>query len=227
MVIVAKTLGLMELWNFFFWSTLIITFIVTAITARIPPISLERNDDADPAAQALADIKENRLGAAFELGIETSRRSNNLPKIFWSNFKDGLEMAAAIVPSIIAVGLAGLLLDKYTPVFEILGLVLYPFTLIGGLADPLLAAKGMSAGLAEMFLPALLLSEADFVTRYVAGVVSISSVLFFSAMIPCILATKIPLSIPKMLIIWLQRTVLSILLASALAHIAIAAGWIG
>ncbi len=78
-----------------------------------------------------------------------------------------------------------------------------------------------------MFLPALLLSEADFVTRYVAGVVSISSVLFFSAMIPCILATKIPLSIPKMLIIWLQRTVLSILLASALAHIAIAAGWIG
>ena len=136
-------------------------------------------------------------------------------------------MAAAIVPSIIAVGLAGLLLDKYTPVFEILGLVLYPFTFISGLPDPLLAAKGISAGLAEMFLPALLLSEADFVTRYVAGVVSISSILFFSAMIPCILATKIPLSIPKMLIIWLQRTILSILLASAFAHLAIAVGWIG
>ena len=136
-------------------------------------------------------------------------------------------MAAAIVPSIIAVGLAGLLLDKYTPVFEILGLVLYPFTFISGLPDPLLAAKGISASLAEMFLPALLLSEADFVTRYVAGVVSISSILFFSAMIPCILATKIPLSIPKMLIIWLQRTILSILLASAFAHLAIAVGWIG
>ena len=227
MVIVAKTLGLMEFWNLFFWSTLIITFIVTAITARIPPISQERNDDANPAAQALADVKGNRLGAAVELGIETSRRSSNLPKIFWCNFKDGLEMAAAIVPSIIAVGLAGLLLDKYTPVFEILGLVLYPFTFISGLPDPLLAAKGISAGLAEMFLPALLLSEADFVTRYVAGVVSISSILFFSAMIPCILATKIPLSIPKMLIIWLQRTILSILLASAFAHLAIAVGWIG
>lgn len=136
-------------------------------------------------------------------------------------------MAAAIVPSIIAVGLAGLLLDKYTPVFEILGLVLYPFTFISGLPDPLLAAKGISASLAEMFLPALLLSEADFVTRYVAGVVSISSILFFSAMIPCILATKIPLSIPEMLIIWLQRTILSILLASAFAHLAIAVGWIG
>lgn len=135
-------------------------------------------------------------------------------------------MAAAIVPSIIAVGLAGLLLDKYTPVFEVLGLLLYPFTLVGGLPDPLLAAKGISAGLAEMFLPALLLSETDVITRYVAGVVSISSVLFFSAMIPCILATKIPLSIPKMLIIWLQRTILSILLAAAFAHIAIAAGWI-
>ncbi|WP_201543676.1 YjiH family protein [Psychrobacter sp. H7-1] len=226
MVIVAKTLGLMELWNLFFWSTLVITFIVTAITARIPPISQERNDDADPSTQAVVDIKENRLSAALELGIQTSRRSSNIPKIFWSNFKDGLEMAAAIVPSIIAVGLAGLLLDKYTPVFEVLGLLLYPFTLVGGLPDPLLAAKGISAGLAEMFLPALLLSETDMITRYVAGVVSISSVLFFSAMIPCILATKIPLSIPKMLIIWLQRTILSILLAAAFAHIAIAAGWI-
>ncbi len=29
MIIVAKTLGLMDMWNFYFWSTLIITFTVT------------------------------------------------------------------------------------------------------------------------------------------------------------------------------------------------------
>lgn len=31
MIIVAKTLGLMAQWNFYFWSTLVITFIITAI----------------------------------------------------------------------------------------------------------------------------------------------------------------------------------------------------
>lgn len=223
MVIVAKTLGLMELWNLFFWSTLVITFIVTAITARIPPISKFDNEIDRPNL----DYKRGtRLKAAYELGLSTSRRASDLKEILWSNFRDGLTMAAAIVPSIIAVGLTGLLLAKYTPVFDALGLLLYPFTWLGGLPEPLVAAKGMSAGLAEMFLPALLLSEADMLTRYVAGVISISSVLFFSAMIPCVLATEIPISVGKMVIVWFQRVALSILLAAAFGHLAMSFGWI-
>ena len=223
MVIVAKTLGLMELWNLFFWSTLVITFIVTAITARIPPISRFDNEIDRPNL----DYKRGtRLKAAYELGLSTSRRASDLKQILWSNFRDGLTMAAAIVPSIIAVGLTGLLLAKYTPVFDALGLLLYPFTWLGGLPEPLVAAKGMSAGLAEMFLPALLLSEADMLTRYVAGVISISSVLFFSAMIPCVLATEIPISVGKMVIVWFQRVALSILLAAAFGHLAMSLGWI-
>ena len=223
MVIVAKTLGLMEFWNLFFWSTLVITFIVTAITARIPPISRFDNELDRPNL----DYKRGtRLKAAYELGLSTSRRASDFKQILWSNFRDGLTMAAAIVPSIIAVGLTGLLLAKYTPVFDALGLLLYPFTWLGGLPDPLVAAKGMSAGLAEMFLPALLLSEADMLTRYVAGVISISSVLFFSAMIPCVLATEIPISVGKMVIVWFQRVALSILLAAAFGHLAMSLGWI-
>ena len=223
MVIVAKTLGLMEFWNLFFWSTLVITFIVTAITARIPPISRFDNELDRPNL----DYKRGtRLKAAYELGLSTSRRASDFKQILWSNFRDGLTMAAAIVPSIIAVGLTGLLLAKYTPVFDALGLLLYPFTWLGGLPEPLVAAKGMSAGLAEMFLPALLLSEADMLTRYVAGVISISSVLFFSAMIPCVLATEIPISVGKMVIVWFQRLALSILLAAAFGHLAMSLGWI-
>ncbi|MBB3105817.1 nucleoside recognition membrane protein YjiH [Psychrobacter luti] len=223
MVIVAKTLGLMEFWNLFFWSTLIITFIVTAITARIPPI---RGFDDSVERLDLDNQQGNRLAAAYHLGLATSRRATDLKQIMWSNFRDGLTMAAAIVPSIIAVGLTGLLLAKYTPVFDALGLLLYPFTWITGMPEPLEAAKGMSAGLAEMFLPALLLTEAEVLTRYVAGVVSISSVLFFSAMIPCVLATEIPLSVPKMVIIWFERVVLSILIAAPFGHLAIYLGWI-
>ena len=223
MVIVAKTLGLMEFWNLFFWSTLVITFIVTAITARIPPISRFDNELDRPNL----DYKRGmRLKAAYELGLSTSRRASDFKQILWSNFRDGLTMAAAIVPSIIAVGLTGLLLAKYTPVFDALGLLLYPFTWLGGLPEPLVAAKGMSAGLAEMFLPALLLSEADMLTRYVAGVISISSVLFFSAMIPCVLATEIPISVGKIVIVWFQRVALSILLAAAFGHLAMSFGWI-
>lgn len=39
MIIVAKTLNLMAIWNLYFWLTLLVTFVVTAITVRLPPLS--------------------------------------------------------------------------------------------------------------------------------------------------------------------------------------------
>ena len=88
------------------------------------------------------------------------------------------------------------------------------------------AAKGLSSGLAEMFLPALLLAQSDVLTRYVTAVVSVSSVVFFSGMVPCVLATKIPLSVAQMVLIWFIRVALSILFACAFGHLAIHLGWI-
>jgi nucleoside recognition membrane protein YjiH len=61
----------------------------------------------------------------------------------------------------------------------------------------------------------------------VAAVVSVSQVIFLSASVPCILATSIPLGMRDLLVIWLLRTVLSILLAAPIAWLAAQAGWLG
>ncbi|CAG23387.1 hypothetical protein [Photobacterium profundum] len=74
-------------------------------------------------------------------------------------------------------------------------------------------AKASAAGLAEMFLPALLMKDADIISRFSAGVVCVSSILFFSASIPCILSTRIPLNIGQLVIVWFIRTFLSLMLA--------------
>ncbi|MEM5587439.1 hypothetical protein AAHH64_12230 [Staphylococcus epidermidis] len=39
MIVIAKTLHLMDIWNLYFWSTLFVTAAVTACTVRIWPIS--------------------------------------------------------------------------------------------------------------------------------------------------------------------------------------------
>ncbi len=223
MVIVAKTLDLMPVWGLYFWSCLVITFLVTAITARLPPI---KNFDDNKAIADDDNLNGSRLTSAIQTGIDTAKNAPPLHKLLWDNFVDGVNMASAIVPSIIAIGLIGLLLEKYTPVFAVVGLVLYPFTLLAGLPEPLAAAKGLSAGLAEMFLPALLLAKSDILTRYVAAVVSVSGVIFFSAMIPCVLATKIPLSVGKMVVIWFVRVALSIVLAGWFGQFALSMGWL-
>ena len=135
-------------------------------------------------------------------------------------------MASLILPSIMAVGLLGLLAAKYTPLFDIIGLTLYPFTWIAQFADPMLAAKSMASGLAEMFLPAILLKDADIALKFVAAVVSVSQVLFLSASIPCVLATSIPLSMRDLIVIWYIRTALSILVTAPVAWIAVSMGWL-
>jgi nucleoside recognition membrane protein YjiH len=70
-----------------------------------------------------------------------------------------------------------------------------------------------------MFLPALLVAEAALVTKFVIGVVSVASILFFSASIPCVLSTDIPISLPKLVFIWFQRTILALILTTPIAYL--------
>ncbi|GGB06739.1 histidine transporter [Brucella endophytica] len=224
MIIVAKTLGLMGAWNLYFWTTLVVTFIVSAIVARLWPLS--RMDHPADRDLPLPEGK-GRLMAAVDAGIAQARKAPGILSLLGATFLDGLRMASMILPSIMAVGLFGLLAAKYTPIFAIPGFALYPFTWIAQLAEPMLAAKALASGLAEMFLPAILLKDADPVLKFVAAVVSVSQVLFLSASIPCVLATSIPLRLRDLIVIWYIRTALSILLTAPIAFWAASNGWIG
>lgn len=219
MIIVAKTLGIMHLWNEYFWITLVITFIVTAITARIRPLSTKPDEYYNNQEGSPENYNEgNLLKSAWAAGMEGAEISVPIGKNIIDNLKDGLVMAMGILPSIMSVGLIGLILAKYTPVFDIVGYVFYPVTLLLQLPEPFLAAKACAVGIAEMFLPALLVAGAPLVTKFVIAVVSISAILFFSASIPCILSTEIPLSIPEIVLIWFQRTILTLIITTPIAY---------
>ncbi|MFZ2292721.1 MAG: YjiH family protein, partial [Corynebacterium casei] len=41
----------------------------------------------------------------------------------------------------------------------------------------------------------------------------------FAALVPCIMATRIPVSIPQMLLIWFERVALTIVIATPIAHL--------
>lgn len=217
MIIVARTLDLMSVWNLYFWLTLAITFIVTAVTVRLPPLSRIDNARTDGEPDA---IPGKRLATAWRTGLEVAEKAPGLHRSVALNVREGLLMAISILPSIMSVGLLGLLAAKYTPLFEWLGLLFYPFVAIWGLEDGMALAQASAAGLAEMFLPALLMAEAEFVARFAAGVVSVSAVLFFSASIPCILATSIPLTVGRIVVVWFIRVALSLMLAVPAGYLA-------
>lgn len=83
----------------------------------------------------------------------------------------------------------------------------------------MLTAKALSLSIAEMLIPALLVTQAATVTKFIVAVVSISAILFFSVVIPAILSTDIPLSIRQMIIIWFERVVLTLILVTPIAFL--------
>src|SRR5699024_1548724 len=218
MIIIAKTLDLMSVWNSYFWVTLIVTFLVTAITVRVWPLSKLINDYVDEEGQPEKIIKKDRLKAAWTQAMQTADQAVSLPKNIWFNFKDGFVMTMAILPTIMSVGLLGLILAEYTDLFDIIGYIFYPFTWIMQVPEPLLAAKAAATEIAEMFLPSLLAVEAPLVTKFIIATLSVSAILFFSALIPCILATEIPISIPKLIVLWIERTILTIIIVTPIAY---------
>lgn len=218
MLVVARTLDLMSFWNLFFWLTLLITFVVTAVTVRLPPIR-SMDDNCERVDDTIAG--KDRLKHAWLEGLRASAMAPPLYKGVVTNLREGIVMAISILPTIMSVGLIGLLIANHTPIFDWLGWVFYPFVAIWGIPEALEISRAVASGLAEMFLPALLMKEAELLSRFVVGVVSVSSILFFSASIPCILSTNIPISLSQIVLIWFIRVVLSLLLAVPVGILAI------
>ncbi|MCI1693185.1 YjiH family protein [Aneurinibacillus aneurinilyticus] len=219
MIVVAKTLDIMPYWNQYFWTTLVITFIVTAITVRIRPLSRKSDTYYTEKGDPEPEHRDELLKSAWNEGMKGAHGAPSLLVNITQNFKDGFVMTMGILPSIMSIGLLGLVLAKYTPLFDIIGYVFYPLALLVQIPEPMLASKALSVGIAEMFLPALVVASAPLVTKFVIAVVSVSSVLFFSASIPCILSTEIPISIPQLIIVWFQRTLLTFLLVTPVAFL--------
>lgn len=220
MITVASTLGLMDRWNLYFWTTLLITFIVTAITVRMYPLNRfpdEYREGVQP--QPEHPVTDRRMDTALNTALTVAEQSGSLPKCVWKTFLNGLQMACTIVPSILSVGLIGMLLAMHTPLFQIIGYLFYPFAALVQLPEALMAAQALATSIAEMYLPCAFVMNCSLATRYVVAVGCISELLFFSAVIPCILSTNIPIKVSQMLFIWVERVIFSILLAGAAALI--------
>jgi nucleoside recognition membrane protein YjiH len=218
LLIVARTLSLMNHWTLYFWVSLLVTFAVTAITAYIWP--LRSYPDAYFEDKPNPDVPHqgSRWAHAWKTGIQVAENTGPLAGMTWNNLKTGLNMAFAVIPSITSVGLLGLVLAEYTPLFDWFGYIFYPFFALFGVSQPALAGKAAAMSLPEMFLPALLIAkQATPLLGFVIAVVSISEILFFSASIPCLMGTDIPIRLRDILIIWFERVALSIVLTIPIA----------
>lgn len=218
MIIVAKTLGLMDMWLIYFGATAVVTFVVTAITARLWPLKSKPTDYYKGQA---GDVEQNISANRFQVALATGLSVTDAAPTLWASTKqnliDGIKLAITMAPSLLAIGTLGLVLAYHTPIFKGIGLIFYPFTRLLGIPEPMNVAMALSTSIAEMFLPSAFVAEAGFITRFTVAVVCVSEVLFFSASIPCMMATEIPLNMKDYIVIWIERVILSLIITVPIA----------
>ncbi|NLD16518.1 MAG: YjiH family protein [Tissierellia bacterium] len=219
MIITANTLDLMDHWLLFFWTCLIVTFIVTAITSRIYPLkNMPETYHENQKPNLESEEKGSFFRRAYEESMAVIEKADSVPVNTIKNFKAGLQLGLNIGPNIMSIGVISLLLANYTPIFDIIGYIFYPLTNILRIPEPMLAAKGVAVSLADMYIPAILNAGSPFINRFIIGVLCISELLFFSASIPCIMATDIPITIKDIVVIWFWRVIFTLLITTPIVY---------
>lgn len=220
MVIIAKNLALMHIWHLFFGTTLIITFAVTAITARIYPLrnipSTYVHQEKEERKHQEDEENQGLLLSAFSLALKEAESNRYLFENIKYNLKEGVRMSLRFLPLILSIGMIVFILARKTLFFDGMAYVLYPFLDWLRIPEPMLVAKAISTAGAEVLMPSLILATVDVpvAARFVTGVVSISSVLFLSGTIPCIIGTSVPISMKNIFVILLERIILTLLILS-------------
>ncbi len=114
-------------------------------------------------------------------------------------------------PTSDGLGTIALIIAEFTPVFHILAYPFVPLLEWANIPEASEAAPAMIVGFADMFLPAVIGSGIESeLTRFVIASLSMTQLIYISEVGILILRSKIPISFLDMVIIFLQRTIITL-----------------
>lgn len=212
--VVAQTLDLLYLFPIIFLAYFAAIYLLTAVLARVWPVTRISAEYVAPPRpepdEAAGAWRLLRVG--WERALAQASAGRGFLASLRTGFTDGLVLASTILGSILTVGTGALLLARETPLFTWLGQPLVPLLGMVGLPDAASIGPAVLVGITEMYIPALLVQNAQAPARFFIAVLSISQLVFFSSVGPMILDMfrDIPVRGRELVALFLMRTALLI-----------------
>jgi len=207
----------------------VLVFIIEMITVRIPPISKKKDVYYSGHVQTEAERKNDTKFSfsLLPLGINRAVKRAYIAKNVSVEVKNSLKDSLLVLPQVLtmlsAIGVSGLILAEYTPVFKWLGYIFQPLLVLFRIPDVSAIAPSIPVGIAEMFLPVLVMMGSGVTVcvkaRAFVVLVSMVQIIFFSETATVMLATKSPIKFWEIVVCFLERTIIAIPLASLVVHI--------
>lgn len=222
-LVVLENVGLTDYFGKFYLTVGVAGIVAALLLPRIHPLAGKEDKYKTKEVKAQAEnipqgFSKNEW--ALQLAVKKAEKNNSVKNYFVSAIKTVLGLWLGVVPIIMAAGTIALIVSEATPVFQILGKPFLPLLKLLQIPEAELASTTMVVGFADMVVPSILAAEiANPMTRFIVAAVSVSQLIYMSETGAVILGSNLPVSLPDLFIIFLERTIITLPIIVVFAHI--------
>lgn len=202
--------------------TIVITGIICAvIIPRIPPISRIPDTFAVENHYVESVPKDkNVFKWALEQAVTAAEKSGSFKKQIKQGVEVFVDISFVLIPQVMAIGTIALIIAEFTPVFTIISQPMVLVLELLRIPEAEAAAPATITGFIDMFIPAVLATgiEAE-MTRFFIAALSLVQIIYLTEMATLIIISKMPANFWRLLIIFFERTIISIPIIALIAHI--------
>ncbi|MEX3467365.1 YjiH family protein [Staphylococcus capitis] len=223
-IVIASTIKMQDQFFYFYITVIVSCLIAAMIMPRIWPLKnipdeYAKDVSEDARTEQLPEGK-TALRHGYDMATEVGIKAPGFKKFFISGFKTVVDMWFVILPVVMSIGTIATIIANYTPIFEVIGKPFVPLLELLQIPEASHASQTILIGFADMFLSSILIEgvKSD-ITRFVIGALSISQLIYLSEVGGVILGSKIPVSIGKLFMIFLIRTLITLPIIALLAHL--------
>jgi len=223
-LIVLSQVDMVDYFGVYYLLVCLVGIVCAIIVPRIPPLSLKKDDYVVDSNHSNEDLSEN-YSSSVQYGLDLAIKRAESHKGIGEFLKNGIENAFgmwfSVMPIVMIIGTASLVLANNTQVFEILGKPFLPLLNFLKVPESLEASKTMIVGFSDMFTPSIIAASTiqSQMTKFIVATISVTQLIYLSEVGGLILASSIPVNLFELFVIFIERTIISLLIVAPIAHL--------
>lgn len=223
-LIVLSQVDMVDYFGVYYLLVCLVGIVCAVIVPRIPPLSLKKNDYVVDSTHDNENISENYSSSVkygLDLAIKRAESHKGIGEFLKNGIENAFGMWFSVMPIVMIIGTASLVLANNTQIFEILGKPFLPLLNFLKVPESLAASKTMIVGFSDMFTPSIIAASTiqSQMTKFIVATISVTQLIYLSEVGGLILASSIPVNLFELFAIFIERTIISLLIVAPIAHL--------
>ena len=222
-IVVLAEVDLMEYFGIYDLLICLVGAFCAIILPRIPPLSLKKDEylvEGNAVGEGLPEGFTSSVDYGIYLAKKRVAEYKGIKQFLEDGLKNAIGMWFGVLPVVMCIGTLALVLSNHTTIFDTLGLPFLPLLNLLDVPQAVEVSRTMIVGFTDMVMPSIIAASTitSPMAKFIVAVISITQLMYLSEVGGLILGSKIPVNLPELFIIFLERTIISLIIVASAAH---------